>query len=98
MKTFDEILNRAHEMKAELLISFPDQSQSFSFGVEYGRILQQMQDGKDVVMNHGFPVRVENKDLIDLTCRQYGYIPTFGKTYENEWIEFLGIKKTSTES
>jgi hypothetical protein len=35
-------------MKAELLISFPDQSQSFSFGVE--------------------------------------------------WIEFLGIKKTSTES
>ena len=46
-------------MKAELLISFPDQSQSFSFGVEYGRLLQQMQDGKDVVMNHGFPVRVE---------------------------------------
>jgi hypothetical protein len=85
-------------MKMKLSISFPNQSQSFAHGVEYGRILQQMQDCKDVVMNHGFPIRIENKDLMEITCQEYGYIPTFGKTYENEWIEFLGIRKTSTES
>lgn len=82
----------------ELRISFPDQSKSFAYGVEYGRILQQMQDGKDVVMNHGFPIRIENKGLIIDSCIEYGYIPSFGQVYWDEWIEFLGIKKNINDN
>ena len=80
------------------LISFPDQSESFTYGVEYGRILEKIERGDDIVMNNGFPVRLENKELIEETCKIYGYIPTFGKIYFNEWVEFLGIKKISSEN
>lgn len=83
---------------SNLLISFPDQSASFAYGVEYGRILQQMQQGNNVVCNHGFPVRLENQALIERTCNEYGYIPTFGKTHYGEWIEFLGIRKTINDN
>lgn len=82
----------------ELLISFPDQSESFAHGVEYGRLLQQMNQGDNVIINYGFPVRMENKELIENSCKQFGYIPSFGKTYYGEWIEFIGIKKISTDS
>jgi hypothetical protein len=80
----------------DLLIAFPDQSKSFTYGVEYGRLLQKMEEGKDIVMNNGFPVRVENVDLIKATCRALGYVPTFGKTHYDEWIEFIAIKRHST--
>lgn len=83
---------------SSLLISFPNQSESFAHGVEYGRILQQIEQGDTVVMNHGFPVRLENKSLIESTCKAFGYIPTFGKTHFDEWIEFLGIKKQTSEN
>jgi len=82
---------------SELLISFPDQSQSFTYGVEYGRILQQMEQGNNVVCNNGFPIRLENKKLIEETCKKLGYIPTFGKTHYDEWIEFLGLRKLTSE-
>lgn len=85
-------------MVTSLLISFPDQSQSFTHGVEYGRLLEQIEQGKDVVVNHGFPVRLENKILIENTCKQFGYIPTFGKEHYGEWVEFIGIKRTSSEN
>ena len=84
--------------ETSLLISFPDQSASFTYGVEYGRILQQMQQGDNVISNCGFPVRLENKTLIENTCNQYGYIPTFGKEHFGEYIEFLGIKKLNSEN
>jgi hypothetical protein len=80
-----------------LLISFPDQSESFTYGVEYGRILQQMEQGDSIICNKGFPIRVENRKLIEDTCKSMGYIPTFGKTHFDEWIEFLGIKKNTSE-
>lgn len=85
-------------MTKHLFISFPDQSQSFTYGVEYGRILEKIERGDDVVMNNGFPVRIENKELIIATCNQFGYIPTFGKEYYDEWIEFLAIKKKSNDN
>lgn len=85
-------------MNSELKISFPDQSQSFAHGVEYGRILEQMEQGKDVAMNHGFPIRLENKLLIISTCYEFGYIPSFGREYFGEWIEFLGIKKSTSSN
>lgn len=85
-------------MKHELIISFPDQSKSFTYGVEYGRLLERMERGEDCVTNNGFPVRIENKELLEITCKKYGYIPSFGATYYDEWIEFLGIKKQTTDN
>ena len=77
----------------KLVISFPDQSTSFCYGVEYGRLLEKIERGDDIIMNNGFPVRIENVDLLKTTCIKYGYTPIFGKKYYNEWIEFLGIKE-----
>lgn len=82
----------------ELLIRFPDQSKSFTYGVEYGRILEKMERGDDIVINNGFPIRVENKEVVYNTCIAMGYIPTFGHTHFDEWIEFIGIKKKSTDN
>ena len=81
-----------------LLISFPDSSKSFTYGVEYGRLLERMERGESIVMNNGFPVRLENKEVIESTCKALGYIPTFGKTHFDEWIEFTAIKKSSTDN
>ncbi len=41
-----------------LLISFPDQSQSFTYGVEFGRLLERIERGDEYIENNGFPVRV----------------------------------------
>lgn len=81
-----------------LLISFPDQSESFTYGVEYGRLLEKMERGDDVVMNNGFPVRIENRDLIKNTCNSLGYIPTFGREHFGEWVEFLAIRKITSDN
>ena len=77
----------------KLLIRFPDQSTSFTYGVEYGRLLEKIERGDKIVMNNGFPVRIENIDLLKETCQKFGYVPLFGKKYFNEWIEFTGIKE-----
>jgi hypothetical protein len=79
----------------KLIIRFPDQSTSFTYGVEFGRLLEKMERGDDVVMNNGFPIRKENVAVIKNTCAHYGYIPLFGKEYDNEWIEFTGIKQST---
>ena len=81
-----------------LIISFPDQSESFAYGCEYGRLLEKMERGDDIVMNNGLPVRVENREVIERTCKYYGYIPTFGKIHWGEWIEFLALKKVSNDN
>jgi hypothetical protein len=82
----------------ELLISFPDPSKSFTYGVEYGRLLQKMQDGKESITNDVFPIRIENIELLKETCKTYGYIPIFGKVYFDEWVEFLGIKNKNSDN
>jgi hypothetical protein len=79
----------------KLLIKFPDQSKSFCYGVEYGRLLEKIERGDKIIMNNNFPVRIENVDLLKDTCLKFGYIAIFGKKYYNEWIEFLGIKKST---
>lgn len=81
-----------------LLISFPDQSQSFTYGVEFGRLLEKIERGDEVIKNNGFPVRVENMDVLKSTCETYGYISNFGEPYMDGWVDFLGIKKTSSEN
>ena len=77
----------------KLLIKFPDSSQSFTHGVEFGRLLEKIERGDNIVMNNGFPIRIENVKLLKDTCQEYNYIPLFGKKHFNEWIEFIGIKK-----
>ncbi|KAA0126419.1 hypothetical protein FY557_17360 [Chryseobacterium sp. SN22] len=76
----------------ELLIKFPDQSQSFTSGVEYGRLYDRMQRGEDYVTNNGFPVRIENMQLLKDTADKLGYISRFGAEYFGEWIEFSASK------
>lgn len=81
----------------ELLISFPDQSQSFTLGVEYGRILEKIEKGEEVVTNNGFSVRKENMELLIKTCNTFGYSCIFGTEYY-EWIEFTAFKITSSKN
>jgi hypothetical protein len=81
-----------------LLISFPDSSSSFTYGVEYGRLLEKIERGDDPVSNNGFPIRVENQELLKKTCDTYGYIATFGEPYFDGWVDFLGIKKTTSNN
>lgn len=81
-----------------LLLSFPDQSASFTYGVEYGRLLEKIERGDDVVQNNGFPVRVENVELLKETCSKYGYIATFGECAVDGWVEFMGLRKTTTDN
>lgn len=82
----------------KLLISFPDQSQSFTAGVEYGRLYGRIEKGEPVITNDGFPVRIENKELLKSTCKEYGYACNFGAEYFDEWIEFTAIKITNSDN
>lgn len=76
----------------ELLIKFKDTSNSFTLGVEYGRLLDRFEKGIEIIENNGFPIHLKNKEAIVSTCNQYGYIPIFGEIYYDEWIEFKAIK------
>lgn len=82
----------------DLLITFPDQSQSFAYGVEFGRLLEKIERGDEVIKNNGFPVRIENAGLLKSTCSMHGYISTFSEPYMNGWVDFLGIKKTISDN
>lgn len=82
----------------ELLIKFPDQSDSFAYGVEYGRLLERIERGDTQISNNSFPIRIENKQLLIDTCKAYNYIPVFGNEFFGEWIEFIGMKKTITDN
>lgn len=84
-----------HSMK--LLIHFTDQSASFAHGVEFGRLLGKMERGDLAIQNNGFPVHVENIQVLKDACNTYGYIPTFG-TEQHGWIEFTGVKKVASEN
>lgn len=80
----------------ELFIRFPDQSNSFTYGVEYGRLSDRMERGELVVTNNGFPVRVENIELLKETCKKYGYTYSIGNSYYGEWVEFSAFKIQSS--
>jgi len=80
----------------ELILSFPDQSKSFSEGVEFGRLLEKIERGDDVIMNNGFPVRLVNVSILRKLCELNNYIPSFGEQFDEEWIYFIGMKKTTS--
>lgn len=85
-------------MTAHLLIKFPDQSKSFTYGVELGRLLEKIERGDDTIQNNGFPVRVENCSVLTLACSLHGYTATFSKPYLGGWVDFLGIKRTTSNN
>ena len=78
--------------KQELIIKFTDSSESFTNGVEVGRILQQTQDGKETISNCGFPIHDENIEVIKSICKQYGYDAVLGESQIIGWTSFCGIK------
>jgi len=78
----------------KLLLKFPDQSESFTYGVEFGRLLEKIERGDELINNNEFPVRIENKELLEQTCKRFGYIAIFGEMFFDEWIEFMGIRRT----
>lgn len=82
----------------KLLIPFTDQSKSFTYGVEYGRLLERIESGVEVVQNNGFPVRVENKELLRSTCKFHGYLPVFSDCVVEGWVNFMGVKKTTSDN
>lgn len=82
----------------KMLISFPDQSQSFTYGVEFGRLLEKIERGDEVIKNNGFPVRVENCSVLALACSLHGYTANFGEPYMDGWVDFIGIKKTMSKN
>lgn len=78
--------------QSELAISFPDQSASFTHGVEFGLIMERMRRGDQTVNNVGFPVHSANEEVIRRACKEYGYIPVFGACEYEGWIIFFAIK------
>jgi hypothetical protein len=77
----------------QLIVSFTDQSESFTYGVEFGRLLQKMEQGDENVTNNGLPVRVENKQVLIQACESYGYLPMFSdSSVPDEWLEFSSMK------
>lgn len=76
----------------DLLIKFKDASDSFTLGCEYGRLLEKIEKGVELIENNGFPIHLKNKELIISTCNKFGYIPFFGERHYDEWIEFKAIK------
>lgn len=79
----------------ELILKFTEENNNFTHGVEFGAIFHKLTNGYDKVENNGFPVRIENKELIKKACVLYNYTPVFGKIYFDEWIQFFAIKNTS---
>jgi hypothetical protein len=76
----------------EPFISFPDQSASFTYGVEYGRLLQKFEQGDNVVTNNGLPIREENLALLKTTAEKYGYIVAHSTFDFEGWVNFRAIK------
>lgn len=79
----------------ELLIKFTDESNSFTLGCEYGRLLEKFEKGEAIVENNGFPIHIKNKEVILSTCKNFNYTPIFGNIFYDEWIEFKAIKITN---
>lgn len=82
----------------DLLLKFPDQSESFTYGVEFGRLLEKIERGDEVIKNNAFPIRLENMDLLKKACEVHGYISLFGKIHFGEWIEFIAIRKQISDN
>lgn len=78
-----------------LVLKFTEQNKKFSHGVEFGRIFHKLENGYENVDNNGFPVRIENQELIKNACLKYNYTPVFGQEHYGEWVDFMAIKNAT---
>lgn len=76
-----------------LLISFDDRPRDFVHGVEFGMIWEKLKSGVEEVSNGGFPIRLQNQELIYRACEHFGYEAHFKECYVSGWIDFIAIKK-----
>jgi hypothetical protein len=77
------------EKRMGLIISFPDQSKSFTYGFEAGIIYQKMVEEHDSIDHgylKGFPIREENMELIQQMAEYHGYKVQFQTTGTEGWI------------
>ena len=84
-----------------LLVSFPDQSESFALGFEAGQIWQEM-DGKGKLVidrgyDEGIPVHSDNITVIQNMARVRGYEIKTKRTGLGEWtgvqLTYVGTGK-----
>lgn len=80
----------------ELLIKFTDQSESFTNGVEFGKLLFMMQLNLYRVANDGFPIHTDNIDVLKEACNIYGYVPYFNECEVPGWTYFFAVKNLAS--
>lgn len=82
---------KQHAETYGLIVSFPDQSETFVLGFEAGMIWQQMQDG-----NVSLDVNVHTKNIEVLTrmCAASGVSPKFCPTNCEGWTNMRMTGKT----
>lgn len=77
----------------KLILTFDDRPKDFTHGVEFGMIYQKLVDKKlKEVDNGGFPVRLENQELIYQACIINEYTPHFKECYVSGWVNFIATK------
>ncbi len=80
------------------IIIFTDQSNSFTYGVEFGRLLQKIEQGDEAVSNNNFPIHVENKEVIIQACKAYNYKAIFMPCEIDGWEWFIGFKNKFSDN
>lgn len=88
-------MDEQSESEMTLLVSFPDQSESFVLGFEAGQIWQEMDgEGKFLIdrgYNEGIPIHSDNMTVIQNMARVRGYELKTKRTGLGEWT---GIQLT----
>lgn len=77
-------------MESKLLISFPDQSESFTNGYEAGQIDTMMSIMKTQICK---PVHAENRELYEAMAEAYKYRVEFTETEYPEWLQMNAMPK-----
>jgi hypothetical protein len=75
-----------------LIIEFTDKSESFTLGVELGRILNKLENGIEFINNNDLPIHTKNIDVLRQSCNFYGYTPEFKSTGHFGWTYFYAKK------
>lgn len=92
------------ENEMSLLVSFPDQSESFVLGFEAGQIWQEIEGEGKLVIDRGFseglPVHTDNITVIQNMARARGYEIQTKPSGTEGWtgirLSFVGTGRTKT--
>lgn len=72
-----------------LLIRFPNQDPSFTYGFEAGMVWEKMASGQPIEM----PIRVENESLVRQMALKANYRYDIQRLVDGEWLYFEGSKR-----